>query len=79
MMAHLDPKALQHIVEPEIELRLDALAERIAQGELLHLRHTAAQPLNLCQSGQAASPAGLALYGADASGATGSAPWPMTA
>ena len=45
MMAHLDPKALQHIVEPEIELRLDALAERIAQGELRHLRHTAVQPL----------------------------------
>ena len=32
MMAHLDPKALQHIVEPEIELRSDALAERIARG-----------------------------------------------
>ena len=43
MMAHLNPKALQHVVEPEIELRLDALAERIAQGELRHLRHTAVQ------------------------------------
>lgn len=32
MMAHLNPKALQHVVEPEIELRLDALAERIALG-----------------------------------------------
>lgn len=31
MMAHLNPKALQHVVEPEIELRLDALAERIAR------------------------------------------------
>ena len=31
MMAHHDPKALRHVVEPEIELRLDALAERIAQ------------------------------------------------
>ena len=40
MMAHLDPKALRHVVEPEIELRLDALAERIALGELRHLRHT---------------------------------------
>ena len=36
MMAHLNPKALQHVVEPEIELRLDALAERIAQDELRH-------------------------------------------
>lgn len=31
MMAHLDPEALRHVVEPEVELRLDALAERIAQ------------------------------------------------
>lgn len=31
VMAHHDPKALRHVVEPEIELRLDALAERIAQ------------------------------------------------
>lgn len=53
---HLDPKALQHIVEPEIELRLDALAERIAQGELRHLRHTAAQPLNLCHRARGVSP-----------------------
>ena len=56
MMAHLDPKALQHVVEPEIELRLDALAERIAQGELRHLRHTAVQPLNLCHRAHGASP-----------------------
>ena len=56
MMAHLDPKALQHIVEPEIELRLDALAERIAQGKLRHLRHTAVQPLNLCHRAHGASP-----------------------
>lgn len=50
------PKALQHIVEPEIELRLDALAERIAQGELRHFRHTAVQPLNLCHRAHGASP-----------------------
>ena len=56
MMAHLNPKALQHVVEPEIELRLDALAERIAQGELRHLRHTAVQPLNLCHRAHGASP-----------------------
>lgn len=56
MMAHLNPKALQHVVEPEIELRLDALAERIAQGELRHLRHTAVQPLNLCHRVHGASP-----------------------
>lgn len=56
MMAHLNPKALQHVVEPEIELRLDALAERIAQGELRHLRHTAAQPLNLCHRARGVSP-----------------------
>lgn len=56
MMARHDPKALQHIVEPEIELRLDALAERIAQGELRHLRHTAVQPLNLCHRAHGASP-----------------------
>ena len=56
MMAHLDPKVLQHIVEPEIELRLDALAERIAQGELRHLRHTAVQPLNLCHRAHGPSP-----------------------
>lgn len=56
MMAHHDPKALQHIVEPEIELRLDALAERIAQGELRHLRHTAVQPLNLCHRAHGPSP-----------------------
>lgn len=31
MMAHLDPEALRHVVEPEVELRLNALAERIAQ------------------------------------------------
>ena len=61
MMAHLNPKALQHVVEPEIELRLDALAERIAQGELRHLRHTAVQPLNLCHRahGEAPSDTGL--------------------
>lgn len=46
----------QHIVEPEIELRLDALAERIAQGELRHLRHTAVQSLNLCHRAHGASP-----------------------
>lgn len=39
-----------------IELRLDALAERIAQGELRHLRHTAVQPLNLCHRAHGASP-----------------------
>lgn len=38
------------------ELRLDALAERIAQGELRHLRHTAAQPLNLCHRARGVSP-----------------------
>lgn len=54
-MAHLDPKALQHVVEPEIELRLDALAERIAQDELRHLRHTAVQSLNLCHRAHGAS------------------------
>lgn len=55
VMAHLGPKALQHVVEPEIELRLDALAERIAQDELRHLRHTAVQSLNLCHRAHGAS------------------------
>ena len=32
------------------------VAERIAQGELRHLRHTAVQPLNLCHRAHGASP-----------------------
>lgn len=61
MMAHLDLEALRHVVEPEIELRLNTLTERVAQGELRRLRHVPVHPLDLDHRAYVAN-----LYGIEA-------------
>ena len=58
MMAHLDPEALRHVVELEIELYLNAFTEYVAQSELRHLRHKPVHPLNLDHRAHVATSSG---------------------